>query len=1021
MKLKRTILTLALLAACLLPVSAQSYQERARELSTLYRGRLQNSYHYRYNGTFYMFTRSFTPETLLYNGKLYQDVLLNVDAFGMDLVSKPAQETSGVVLDRAQVAWFTLDGRRFINPRYLGYAEAPEAYLEVVRDGREPLLRLNQKKFDTDHRNVRSETPEMDGNFDPEVINYFHRIESWYVIREGQILKISARKARRILKEAPAAGEVSPIPDMQSVFWHPNAELTEGSVTPLQSKPKGIGLPEGYFSEERPDTLTDDIYATTALTATYRNKIYVIGEEGKAKGGKAFVSGTIFEAESGLPLPGAVIFDENTATYARSDRDGRYRIQLPTGDNLLNFNAESKEDLSLKVNVLADGTLDIVMTERINLLKGALISASSMEKHRTTAMGIESVSMQTIGKIPSAFGEGDIIKAVMTLPGVKSVGEASGGFNVRGGSADQNLILFNGSTIYNPTHLFGIFSAFNPDIVSNVELYKSSIPAEYGGRVSSVLRVDSKDGDMQKWKGSAGIGVLTSRLQVEGPIVKGKTSVNAGGRITYSDWIMKRLPKNSAYSGGSAGFADANLGLTHRFDANNSLHVYGYYANDRFTFGGDTTFRYNNVNASVVWKHRSKIGRTEVSAGYDRYTNRLSAHEWEGGAYDLDTYIRQVFLRMDRKRQLGLYHELAWGMHMTHYMLDPGILTPFGFDSMVRARTLKRENAEEPAFYLSDTWKPTDEFSLEGGVRISTFFALKDETTYFGLPDLRLALKYSPLENLSFKAGLNSLTQYIHLISNTSAVSPMDTWKLSDAAIKPTWGWQGAGGVYWTELNTGIDFSAELYYKRTRFALDFRPGAQLAMNPDLADDLIPVFGRAYGVEVMAKKTTGKITGWLSYTYSRAHQKEMQDRGNETIAGGDWYNAPYDKPHEFKLVTNFALTHRYSFSVNVDYSTGRPVTVPIGTYWYGGKWRMAYAERNAHRIPDYFRTDVAFNIDPGHYLKAAFHTTITVGVYNVTGRKNPYSVFFKNDSGVANGYMLSVFATQIPYVNLNILF
>ena len=1020
MKLKRTILALALLAAWLPQAAAQSYQERARELSTLYRGRLQNSYHYRYNGTFYMFTRSFTPETLLYNGKLYQDVLLNVDAYSMDLVSKPAQETSGVVLDRAQVAWFTLDGRRFINPRYLGYAEAPEAYLEVVRDGREPLLRLNQKKFDTDHRNVRSETPEMDGNFDPEVINYFHRIESWYVIREGQILKISARKARRILKEAPAPGDVSPIPDMQSVFWHPNAELTEGSVTPLQSKPKGIGLPEGYFSEERPDTLTDDIYVTTALTATYRNKIYVIGEEGKAKGGKAFVSGTIFEAESGLPLPGAVIFDENTATYARSDRDGRYRIQLPTGDNLLNFNAESKEDLSLKVNVLADGTLDIVMTERINLLKGALISASSMEKHRTTAMGIESVSMQTIGKIPSAFGEGDIIKAVMTLPGVKSVGEASGGFNVRGGSADQNLVLFNENTIYNPTHLFGMFSAFNPDLVDEVELYKSSIPAEYGGRISSVLSVKTKEGDLNKIKGSLGLGLLTSRMHLEGPLVKRKTTFIGTFRTTYSDWLLKLLPKQSAYAGGGASFTDGNLGITHRFDDRHSLQAFGYYATDRFSFSGDTTFRYRNLNASLTYRYKTDERQSRISAGYDQYANTVQAHDWKDGAYDLQTFIRQAFIKATDAWKLG-QHQFSYGLHLLGYGLEPGILNPFGEDSRIASARLQREWGLEPSLFAADTWQITETFSAEAGVRLSSFLALKPRKFYMG-PEVRLSAKYSPAANFSLKAGFNTMQQYIHLISNTAAVSPMDTWRLSSADIAPTTGWQGAGGVYWTILGAGLDLSLEGYYKQTRNALDYKSGAMLSMNPRLAESLVPVHGRAYGVELMLKKPAGRLTGWISYSYSRSQLQEMQDRGAETINHGAWYNAPHDKPHEFKLVGNFALTHRFSFSVNVDYSTGRPVTIPVGRYWYDGDMRLAYSERNGYRIPDYFRVDAAFNIDPGHYLKALAHASITIGVYNVTGRKNPYSVFFKTTpDGTVHGYMLSVFATQIPYINLNILF
>ena len=406
---------------------------------------------------------------------------------------------------------------------------------------------------------------------------------------------------------------------------------------------------------------------------------------------------------------------------------------------------------------------------------------------------------------------------------------------------------------------------------------------------------------------------------------------------------------------------------------------------------------------------------------HDQYQNRISAHEWGAGAYDLDTRIRQAFLRADRTRRLTDAHELSWGVHLTGYALDPGAMTPFGDDSQVAARSLERELALELAVYLSDTWKPTEEFSLEGGVRLSGFNAEKGHALY-GMPDLRLALKYSPAENLSFKAGVNSLSQNIHLISNTSAVSPMDTWKLSDDRIKPTWGWQAAAGAYWTELNTGIDFTLEAYYKNTYRALDYLPGATLTMNPNLADDLVPVRGRAYGVELMARKTTGKITGWVSYSYSRARQQEMGDRGYEAIAHGDWYNAPYDKPHELKLVSNFALTHRYSFSVNVDYSTGRPVTVPYGMYYFGGTYRMAYSTRNAFRIPDYFRTDVAFNIDPGHYLKAIAHTVITIGVYNVTGRKNPYSVFFKTTpAGETKGYMLSVFATQIPYVNLNLLF
>jgi hypothetical protein len=986
----------------------------------IFRGRLPGTYPYKYNGTYYWDRKEFSKGNVMYNGRLYRDIYMNVDAFQGELEVRPVDKATAMVVFRDQVAWFTMGEKLFVNLRYLGYAEAPEGFFEVVRDGKTPLLLSVSKRlrFDSNGSGYL-QIGYDDPDFNTKIPNYFQRDETYFALEGGHLRKISKRNLKKRLK-APA-GE--PTLDIEHVVWHSHsATAPRGQFAQANLPGSGNGLPDGYFAEIKQDTIVVQ-YIDNPLTATYRNKVYTVGIPGQNKESRTSrVHGTVTEAETGEPMYGVVVFDESTKTYTRTDRQGQYRIGLPTGENVLHFSADGKEELALRVQVHSDGGLDVVMTEKVTMLKEAVVSAESMAQHRNTEMGVEKVSVKTMTKIPSAFGEGDVIKAVLTLPGIKTVGEASGGFNVRGGSADQNLILFNGNTIYNPSHMFGIFSAFNPDIVDNIELYKSSIPAEYGGRVSSVLNVGSKDGDMQKWRGSAGIGLLTSRLHVEGPLNKGKTSVIAGARTTYSDWLLKKLPKESNYAGGTAGFTDANLGITHRFDSENTLHAYAYYARDRFSFGGDTTFRYGNVNASLVWKHRTEEGSLQLSGGYDQYSNLIAAHEWEYGAYDLETWIRQAFLRADRKKKLSDTHELAYGLHLTGYMLDPGIMNPYGENSRIEARRLDRETALEPAVYAADTWKPSDEFSVEAGVRLTAFYARKGNK-FYAFPDFRLALKYSPEENLSFKAGLNSLSQNIHLISNTSAVSPMDTWKLSDDNIRPTWGWQAATGAYWTELNTGIDFSLETYYKEAYRALDYLPGATLSMNPNLSDDLVPVRSRSYGVELMARKTTGKITGWLSYSYSRARQKEMGDRGLEAIAHGEWYNAPYDKPHEFKLVSNFALTHRYSFSVNVDYSTGRPVTVPIGAYYYAGMYRMAYSERNAYRIPDYFRTDVAFNIDPGHYLKAAFHTTITIGVYNVTGRKNPYSVFFKTTPYTygTKGYMLSVFATQIPYINLNILF
>ena len=1017
----KKLFTLAAALLLLIPMGAQDragYLEDAGAQATLFRGRLQNRYPFRYNGTYYLNTRAFKEGEVMYNGKYYDHVYLNLDAYAQNLEVRPTATSAGLVLYQEQVSWFTMDGQRFVNLRYMGYKDAPEGYFQVLRDNRHPLLLQTFKLFRTvsngDASNI--DIRDLDGNYRSDVINYFARNEHYYTLENGTVKSLRHRAAMSRLTEPDSPAE-SPL-NWSKDQWHPQeGQEGYGMLPPQGFTGEGIGLPEGYFEAQKVDTSTSVLYQNNALTATFRNKTYIIGQGGKAQGGKATVSGTVFEAESGQPLPGVVIYDDNTSTYVRSNAQGQYRITLPLGQNMLNFNAESKEDLALKVVVESNGSLDIVMTEKINLLKGSIISAESMQQHRTTAMGVENVSMKTLNKIPSAFGEGDIIKAVLTLPGVKSVGEASGGFNVRGGSADQNLILFGDNTIYNPSHLFGMFSAFNPDMIDNVELYKSSIPAEYGGRISSVLSVGTKEGNLQRIHGSVGIGLLTSRLHLEGPIKKGKTSFNLGGRITYSDWILKLLPANSAYANGGAGFGDVNLGLSHHFDSHHSLELFGYFANDRFSFSGDTTFRYTNINASATYRYKGDNGSTfKLSAGYDHYTNNVQAHNQESWAYDLQTFIRQGFLKAKRERPLGK-HVLAYGLDFTTYFLDPGIMTPYGIESQIVQRSMDREMALEPSLYVSDLWNITPQISVDGGVRVSSFLSLADKKFYAG-PEFRLSGKYSPVENLSFKLGFNTMRQYIHLISNTSGVSPMDTWKLSDGNIAPTTGWQGAGGIYWTLLGAGLDFSVEGYYKQSANGLDYKPGAVLSMNPNLANDLLPVKGRAYGVEAMIKKPAGKITGWISYSYSRS---QLQDP-SAIINGGGWYNAPYDKPHEFKFVGNWAITHRFSFSVNVDYSTGRPVTIPVGRYYYAGQYRLAYSERNTHRIPDYFRVDAAFNIDPGHYLKAFAHANITIGVYNVTGRKNPYSVFFQTSpSGAVNGYMLSIFASQVPYVNLNILF
>lgn len=792
------------------------------------------------------------------------------------------------------------------------------------------------------------------------------------------------------------------------------------------TRSKGLvqDLPVGYFDKGGSTRDNGELlkYIEDQNTMfTFQNKVYEIGEKVEGRTGKVIVSGYVHDVSSGEPLTGVAVYDDATGAYSLTDAYGFYRILLPIGKGVLNFSGYSMDDLHLNVIVYGEGGLDVVMKEKVTSLKGAVVSAESRAAHRDARMGIERIRVSEIAKVPVAFGEADVLKVVLTLPGVKTAGEASSGFNVRGGSVDQNLVLFNGGTIYNPSHMFGIMSAFNTDVVNEVELYKSSIPAEFGGRISSVLDIRGREGNSKKVQGSLGLGLLTSRLNLEGPIGE-NTSFIVGGRTTYSNWILNLLPSSSNYSGGKASFSDAYIGLSHRLNSKNSLHANGYWSRDGFSFSGDTTFRYSNITASLKW-HSDFSDRhsMELTGGFDRYDNSHdnTFNAWE--AYTLDTEVNQMYAKLRFKSLAGSAHSLLYGFNFLFYELNPGTMIPFGEVSRVVLRSLDRQRGVEPALFASDTWTLDEKLSFDAGIRFAGFKAM-EQSRFYGGPEFRVSGKYSFLPTLSLKAGFNTMRQYIHLLSNSSSISPMDAWTLSSDRIRPQTGWQAAGGLYWTVSDGKIDLSLESYYKQMLHYLDYKSGATLIMNDNLPDDLVETRGKAYGVEFMVKKSIGKLNGWMSYTYSRTFLQEMEDRGVQTINGGDWYPAPHDKPHDFKLVGNYKFTHRYSLSVNVDYSTGRPVTIPIGKYVYGGGTRLAYSQRNGYRIPDYFRMDLAMNIEPGHYLKKLTHMSVTFGVYNVTGRKNAYSVFYNTAGGSkVAGHMISVFSVPVPYVNLNLKF
>jgi hypothetical protein len=678
-----------------------------------------------------------------------------------------------------------------------------------------------------------------------------------------------------------------------------------------------------------------------------------------------------------------------------------------------------------------------------------VVVAGRQSAVKSTTMGSEKFKPQLLKNIPSAFGESDIMKVVLTLPGVTTVGEASSGYNVRGGATDQNLILFNGGTVYNPSHLFGLFTSFNSDAVEDVELFKSSIPVEYGGRISSVLKVTSKEANMQKLTGSASIGALTSKLNLELPIVKDHVSLLLNGRTTYSDWMLKQLPEDSGYKNGSANFFDFGGVLTWKLNSMHRLKLYGYWSKDKFSFSSEDSYGYQNRNFSLEW--RSILNEritTTLSAGLDHYDYYNEEVGTPSMAARLSFGIDQLWGKLHIRHRLSEKQVLTYGLSVQHYNVQAGTYEPVGELSSIKTDQLQREKALESAAYIEYEHSLTEKLSVSAGLRYSMFNALgpRDVNYYpdndlptegslletrhetgiiktYQAPEFRLSARYALLENLSLKAGFNTMHQYIHKVSNTSIMSPTDIWKLSDLNIKPQNGWQAAAGIYHETAGKKYEFSAEVYYKHIGDYLNYRNSAVLLMNHHLETDVISTDGKAYGVELQVKKPLGRLNGWVSYTYSRSMLRQDDDRVEMPLNNGDWYSSEYDRPHEVKAVLNFKFTERYSFSSNFNYATGRPTTLPAGKYYdaHNQKYMPYYTDRNTYRIPDYMRLDLAFNIEPTHKLTSFLHTSFSIGVYNALARKNAYNVYYVTENDEIKGYKLSVFGTAIPYVSLNIRF
>ncbi|HEY6503684.1 MAG TPA: carboxypeptidase-like regulatory domain-containing protein [Chitinophagaceae bacterium] len=813
-------------------------------------------------------------------------------------------------------------------------------------------------------------------------------------------------------------------------------------------------LPTQFFSEPvtRPVGLPKDsvvdygLQLKKPIKVVSPNKLYEIGAKTNVVKGNATIAGNVRNAKTGEPLVKASVFINNTYSTT-TDAYGYYSLTVPAGKHTLNILAIGMKDTHLQLMVYGDGKMDADIPEQVTTLKEVVVSAKKTTNVMQVQMGVERLSYESIRRVPSLFGETDVLRVITTLPGVKTVGEASTGFNVRGGSADQNLILFSDANIYNPSHFFGMFSSFNPELIKDIELYKSSIPARYGGRLSSVLDISSREGNKKKITGSAGLGIITSRVNLEGPLVKDKTSFIFGARTTYANWLLTLLP--DVYRNSRASFQDINLGISHRIDSSSQLYFTGYFSNDRFSLNSDTSYGYSNRNFNIKWKKSfsSKLSAVFI-AGADEYQYKVFSDNNEINAFTLRFKIQQLQAKANFVYYMNQRHSFDFGVSTVLYKLHPGSFTPKGESSVVAPDEVETEQALESAVYVTHRFNPTNKLSIQTGIRFSMYNYLGPQQvnyyapglpvtssnlvetrsysngesikTYNG-PEIRFSARYAFTNSFSIKAGYNSQRQYIHMLSNTTAIAPTDIWKLSDPNIKPQLGDQVSLGFYKNLKSNTIETSAEVYYKRIRDYLDYKPGANLVMNHDIETEVINTKGKAYGAELLIRKPGGKLNGWISYTWSRILLQSSGPDSSLLVNRGEYYPANYDKPHDFTLMGTFRVNHRFSISLNSTYSTGRPITLPIGRYYYAGSVRVLYSDRNAYRIPDYIRVDFSMNIEGNHKEHQKTHNSWTIGIYNLLGRRNPYSVYFVSENGVVNGYRLSIFGSAIPFVNFNIRF
>ena len=771
----------------------------------------------------------------------------------------------------------------------------------------------------------------------------------------------------------------------------------------------------------------------------------------------ATLRGKVVDGKSGEPLPGTVISVRQGQKGSSANRDGEFELTLPTGDHLVRFTFVGFEEAHWNIRLIEDGYEVFEMFTETHVINEVTVVGKEAGVARSQ-LGMVRMNAADIRNLPALMGEADVLKSVSRMPGVQVVGELSSGFNVRGGNTDQNLILVNGSPVFNTSHLFGFLSVLNPDVVQEVRLYKGGLPVRLGERVSSVMQVSLKDGNDEQLRYYGGIGLINSRLTVEGPLTKNrKLSVVAGGRSSYTNWILSRIP-DLDLARSVTRFYDLSGKLSWKVNPHNRISLTGYVSDDEFSTSNQTVTRYGNALASLQVNNR--LGENingELEISHSEYAYRLTdyANRNPLNAYYLDNHMTYSSGGYSARWNFHHRHNLGAGVKAIRYAVNPGTVSPVGQESNIVYKRLRGEKALEWAAFIDDEINITENLTVSAGVRYSRFlnqgpaliflydeekpaapenvidsirFGKNDIVKSYGGPELRMAARYDITPATLLKLNYQRIHQYMFQLSNNAVVSPAETWTPAGYHLKPLISDQVAAGLENSTWLREFDLSAEVYFKNLQNLIEYRNGAQLIMNEHTETALIPSNGYSYGIELAVRKDKGRMTGFASYVFSRTMQKTNSVFEDHHFRSGSYYPSLYDKPHDLSFVGTYHISRRWRLTANFVYISGRPVTLPELKYEFDGETLIWYSDRNKYRMPPYHRMDVALTFDENLRIKRMWKGSWTLSVYNLYGRNNPYSIYYrKSQQGFESRgsryslYKLSVIGIPVPSLTYNFSF